>query len=116
MGYEQYFTDPKDADLIRHHDRSWTDYLDGKSDSPYLVPNYEKVMVVEIPERSLDRLMEIERMFYAHLSSGEERLADIIIERNYEAARLRHQHPAVQAAWEQYSLMLHLASNGKDLA
>lgn len=114
MNHNRYFTDPQDADIVR---RGWNNYFDGKDTFPdqFRTPDYEKVMVVEIPERSLDRLLEIERMFYAHLSSGGAALAETIIDKNYEAARLRYQNPAVQAAWEQYSLMLHLASNGKDL-
>jgi len=113
--YNRYFSDTKDADLVRGLSPTWQEYIDVDGDSRHYVPNYEKVLVVEIPERSLDRLLEIEREFYAHLSSGAERLAETIIERNHEASQLRKKHPAVQAAWEQYSLMLHLAANGKDL-
>lgn len=114
--YNRYFSDPQNADIIRDYYPTWQEYMEVDGEMKYRVPNYEKVLVVEIPQRSLDRLLEIERQFYAHLSSGAERLAETIIEKNYEAAQLRKKNPAVQAAWEQYSLVLHLAANGKDLA
>ena len=39
----------------------------------------------------------------------------MIVEKEWQESDIRRRTPAVQAAWEQYSLLLHLASNGKDL-
>ena len=76
---------------------------------------YERIMVVQLPETALSRLARLDRQFSAHTGSSVSDRAFDILDRDWNAEQIRKKNPAVQAAWEQYSLMLHLASNGKPL-
>jgi len=55
------------------------------------------------------------QQFTGTAGSGGSKVALDILDRQWEEKRIRDANPAVQLAWEQYSLMLHLASNGKNL-
>lgn len=112
VSHNRFFTNPKDANVITEYDRSWGEFLD---DDHYTIPNYEKILVIEIPERSLDRLIDIDRQFFTRMGPGSQRAVLAFLERESQAEEIRRRNPAVQTAWEQYSLMLHLASNGQNL-
>jgi hypothetical protein len=61
-GYNRYFTDPKDANIVQDYRREfYSEYLSDQYVDRY-TPDYERVMVVEIPERSLERLLEMEKI------------------------------------------------------
>ena len=105
----RYFTDPIDADIVRDgRDFYYQEYQDRSME-------YDRVLVVEIPSRSLDMMARTHQQFTGTAGSGGSKVALDILDRQWEEKRIRDANPAVQLAWEQYSLMLHLASNGKNL-
>jgi hypothetical protein len=106
----RYFTDSKDANVVTDSRDSW--YQEHQTD--YHEIDYERVLVVEIPENALSELSHMHERFYSRTGSSSE-MARMIVEKEWQESDIRRRTPAVQAAWEQYSLLLHLASNGKDL-
>lgn len=101
LGYFQrqdlYFTDPKDANVV--------------VTEPNSVP--ERILVVEIPERSLEKFHHVFQKNLNYNNTGSYNLAMAIIEKEWAEHELRLQFPAVQEAWQAYSLLLHLAKNHK---
>lgn len=109
--FPEYFTDPKDANYISTTSYNYKDYYVNNTAKF----NYEKIMVIQLPETALNRLAQLDRQFSSHISpSGSDRAFEIL-DRDWNAKVIRLKNPAVQAAWEQYSLLLHLASNGQPL-
>lgn len=112
----EYFSDPKDANIVRDaRDFYYRNYHDL---DPVVTEKfeYERLCVLEMPENALKSLVHLHQRFYGRSpGSGYEGMARTIVEKEWREKDLRDRHPAVQTAWEQYSLMLHLASNGKDL-
>lgn len=112
--FDRHFTDPKDADIVesdRYPRFSGNDFVHDT-----VRAEYERILVVEIPESSLERLIDIDQRFFGPHGDPFKQAARSLLDRDRQAKQLREQNPAVQAAWEQYSLMLHLASNGQDLS
>ena len=109
----EYFSDPKDANIIRDaRDFYYRNYQDLEKEY-----GYERLCVLEIPENALKNLVHLHQRFYnGSQNTGYSNVAKTIVEKEWREKDLRDRYPAVQAAWEQYSLMLHLASNGKDLS
>jgi hypothetical protein len=105
----RYFTDPKDANIVTDSRDSW--YQEHVAD--YLTTEYERVLIVEIPEKALSEIAHMHERFYSRTGSSSE-MARMIVEKEWQESDIRRRTPAVQQAWEQYSLLLHLASNGKD--
>jgi hypothetical protein len=96
----KFFTDPSRADLIRN------DIIEYET---------EKVYTVEIPEGRFRTLVELEQRFFkwqAH-NKGEIDMFEMLMDKEREEAHYRHTNPAVQKAYEQYSLMLNLAGYQK---
>ena len=92
----RFFTDPERADIIRKDvDKFET----------------ERVMTVEIPESRLRTLVEMERRFFRwqRHSQVEVDMFQTLMDKEREEAYLRQTNPAVQKAYEQYSIMLNLA-------
>jgi hypothetical protein len=92
----QFFTDPHRADVfIRDH----------------LNYETEQVYTVEIPEGRLRALIEMERRFFKwqRHSQGEIDMFQTLMDKEREEAYIRSTKPAVQKAYEQYSIMLNLA-------
>jgi hypothetical protein len=91
----QFFTDPERADIITRS------------------VNYETepVYTLEIPEGRLRTLVEMERRFFKwqRHSQGEIDMFETLMNKEREEAHYRHTKPAVQKAYEQYSIMLNLA-------
>ena len=109
--YDRFFTNPSNADtVIDARDRYYADSI-YRSKVEFDV---EEVVVVELPKRALTYMASIHDKFHGGVGEGAGRAARSVLERQYEESRIRKTVPAVQAAWEQYSLMLHLASNGLD--
>jgi len=92
----RFFTDPERADIIRN------DIVEYET---------ERVITLEIPEGRLRTLVELEKRFYKwqHHSKGEVDLFQTLMDKEREEALYRHTNPAVQKAYEQYSIMLNLA-------
>jgi hypothetical protein len=92
----RFFTDPTQADLIRN------DVVEYET---------EKVITLEIPEGRLRALVEMERRFFKwqRHSSGEVDMFQTLMDKEREEAHYRYTNPAVQKAYEQYSIMLNLA-------
>jgi hypothetical protein len=75
--------------------------------------NYEteRVVTMEIPEGRLRSLVELEQRFFKwqRHSRGEVDMFQTLMDKEREEAHYRHTNPAVQKAYEQYSMMLNLA-------
>jgi len=96
----RFFTDPERADIIRH------DVVEYET---------EKVITMEIPEGRLRALIEMERRFFKWQkhSPGEIDMFETIMHKEREESFYRKSNPAVQKAYEQYSIMLNLAGYQK---
>lgn len=92
----KFFTNPERADIIRN------DIVEFET---------EKVITLEIPESRLRTLVELEKRFYKwqHHTRGEVDMFQTLMDKEREEAFYRHTNPAVQKAYEQYSIMLNLA-------
>ncbi len=92
----RFFTNPERADIIRN------DMVEYET---------EKVITLEIPESRLKSLIEMERRFFnwhKH-SQGEVDLFQTLMDKEREESYYRKSNPAVQKAYEQYSILLNLA-------
>jgi hypothetical protein len=92
----RFFTDPERADIIRN------DVVEYET---------EPVITLEIPEGRLRTLVELEQRFFKwqRHSQGEIDMFQTLMDKEREEAYLRSTKPAVQKAYEQYSIMLNLA-------
>ncbi len=92
----RFFTDPERADIIRN------DVVEYET---------EKVITLEIPEGRLRALIELERKFFKwqRHSRGEVDLFQTLMDKEREESFYRNTNPAVQKAYEQYSVLLNLA-------
>ena len=91
----RFFTDPERADIIRN------DIVEFET---------ERVITVEIPESRLRTLVEMERKFYKwqRHTRTEVDLFQTLMDKEREEAYYRSTNPAVQKAYEQYSMLLNL--------
>lgn len=98
----KFFTDPDRADIIRN------DLIQYET---------EKVYTLEIPEGRLSALVELEQRFFKwhRHSQGEVDMFQTLMDKEREEAFYRNTNPAVQKAYEQYSLMLNLAGYQRKL-
>lgn len=92
----RFFTEPERADIIRN------DIVEYET---------EQVYTLEIPEGRLRALIEMERRFFKwqRHSPGEIDMFQTLMDKEREEAYYRQTNPAVQKAYEQYSIMLNLA-------
>jgi hypothetical protein len=92
----QFFTDPTRADVFVRDRMTY---------------ETEQVYTVEIPEGRLRALIEMEQRFFKwqRHSQGEVDMFETLMNKEREEAYLRSTKPAVQKAYEQYSIMLNLA-------
>ena len=92
----RFFTEPERADIIRN------DIVEYET---------ERVFTIEIPEGRLRALVEMERRFFKwqRHSQGEIDVFQTLMDKEREEAYYRQTNPAVQKAYEQYSIMLNLA-------
>lgn len=73
----------------------------------------EPLYTVEISESELESLAQFEdRVFNNMAEKGHYNLFETLMEQKEQEQRLRKTFPAVQKAYEQYSLMLNLAKTG----
>jgi hypothetical protein len=96
----KFFTIPERADIIRN------DIVEFER---------ERVFTLEIPEGRMRSLIEMERRFYKwqRHSPGEIDMFETLMNKEREEAYYRNTSPAVQKAYEQYSIMLNLAGYQK---
>ena len=92
----KFFTDPFRADIVRN------DVVEYET---------ERVFTVEIPEGRLKTLVEMERKFFNYVAHHNQPidLFQTLMDKEREELHLRQTSPAVQKAYEQYSIMLNLA-------
>ena len=92
----KFFTDPERADIIRN------DIVEYET---------ERVFTMEIPEGRLRTLVEMERKFYKwqRHTKTEVDLFQTLMDKEREEAYYRSTNPAVQKAYEQYSMLLNLS-------
>jgi hypothetical protein len=92
----RFFTDPERADIITRDTVSY---------------ETEQVYTLEIPEGRLRALVEMEQRFFKwqRHTGGEIDMFETLMRKEREEAYLRNTNPAVQKAYEQYSIMLNLA-------
>lgn len=98
----RFFTEPERADIIRN------DVVEYE---------HERVYTIEIPEGRLRALVEMEKRFFKwHKHTKEEiDLFELLMEKEREESYHRQTNPAVQKAYEQYSIMLNLAGYQKKI-
>lgn len=92
----RFFTDPENAAIVRD------DIVQFET---------ERVITLEIPESRLRTLMELEKRFFKWQkhTQGEVDFFEMLMNKEREEAAFRHQHEAIQKAYEQYSMLLNLA-------
>jgi hypothetical protein len=92
----RFFTDPERADIVTRDTVSF---------------ETEQVYTLEIPEGRLRALVELEQRFFKwqRHTRGEVDMFQTLMEKEREESHYRHTNPAVQKAYEQYSIMLNLA-------
>lgn len=89
-----FFVDPKDAAICA---------------SNYRV-EYEKMYTISIPESRLRTLVELEdRISRYHHHPRDMDMLSVLMDKERQEAALRHQNEGIRKAWEQYSMLLHLA-------
>ena len=96
-----FFSVPERADIIR------TDLSEIQT---------EKLYTVQIPESRLKTLVEMESRFYNNgADRGRRDMFEVLMEKEREESFYRHTNEAVAKAYEQYSMLLHLAGYVKKL-
>lgn len=79
------------------------------------VPAKRRVCIVQIPDDELTKIQEFEDQVFNYISDyGHYNLFQILMEQKEHEERLREQFPAVQKAYENYSLMLNLCKQGEN--
>ena len=96
-----FFADPTCADLIK------TDIVEYQT---------EKLYTVQLPEGRLQSLVEMENRFMNYRNDpAANNMFELLMNKEREESYLRNTNAAVKKAYEQYSLMLHLAGYVKQL-
>ena len=74
----------------------------------------EKLYTIEISESELEKIVEFENQVFNNLrASGHYRMFEVLMEQKEREKYLRDKYQAVNNAYKQYSLMLHLAESGE---
>ena len=95
----QYFVHQDNKDMVEAVQRSY---------------ETEPLLTVTIPQSRLTDLIELESKFFNHMREmGGRHMFATWTEQQREERILRETYPAVQEAYEQYSLMLHLTKHNK---
>jgi hypothetical protein len=94
----KYFKDPMDFNRVYDH----------------VVIDSEPLYTVEIAESELERIADFESQVFNNMKEHSHyRIFEIMMEQKEEEKRLRNKYPAVQKAYEHYSLMLKIAESGE---
>jgi uncharacterized protein YktA (UPF0223 family) len=92
------FKDPMDFNRVYEH----------------VVIDSEPLYTVEIAESELARIADFKTKVFNNMKEhGHYRIFEIMMEQKEEEKRLRNKYPAVQKAYEHYSLMLKIAESGE---
>lgn len=76
----------------------------------------EKLYTLQIPESRLRALVEMEKKFWQHPhDKGYVDMFEMLMDKEREESILRQENEAVRKAYENYSLMLHLAGHVKKI-
>ena len=76
----------------------------------------EPLYTLEIPESEIRRIQEFEDQVFGNMKQqGHYNLFQNLMEMKEEELELRRRFPAVQKAYENYSLLLNLCKGGKDV-
>jgi hemerythrin-like domain-containing protein len=82
--------------------------------SDHITYETETLYTVEIAESELERIAEFESQVFNNLKqTGHYRLFETLMEQKEQEVYLRDKYPAVNKAYQQYSLMLKLAQSGE---
>jgi hypothetical protein len=74
----------------------------------------EDIFTLEISHRELTKISQFESQVFNHMrQQGHYDLFNYMMEQKEEEKLLRKKYPAVQRAYEQYSLMLKMAESGE---
>jgi hypothetical protein len=77
-------------------------------------PEVEPLWTIEITESELKKIAEFESRVFNHMKQeGHYGLFEILMSQKEQEQQLRNKYPAVQKAYEQYSLMLNMAKGGE---
>jgi hypothetical protein len=92
----RFFTDPERADIVTRDTVSF---------------ETEQVYTLEIPEGRLRALVEMEQRFFKwqRHTRSEVDMFETLMSKEREEAYYRNTNPAVQKAYEQYSILLNLS-------
>ena len=97
----RYFSDPNRADVMQYDTTIY---------------DTEAVYTVEIPESRFNTLVEMEERFMNYRKDDYQRdWFEMLMNKEREEMFYRNSNEAVKKAYEQYSLMLHLAGFDKKL-
>lgn len=89
------------------------DYNKVVNDLTYLNLETEPLYTVEISESELEKIAEFESQVFNHLKNqGHFNFFGHLMEQKEKEKELKNRYPAVQKAYEQYSLLLKLAESG----
>lgn len=130
-GHKQYMNKELEQFLLRHNIsvvdtnkrfakyKPTYKYFDNKDDyniiSSECTHQSEPLYTVQIPLSDLERLAEFEDQVFGNMKQlGHYGLFQNLMELKEEELRLRREFPAVQKAYESYSLMLNLCKGNKD--
>ena len=76
----------------------------------------EPLYTIEIPESEIRRIQEFEDQVFGNMKQqGHYNLFQNLMEMKEEELELRRRFPAVQKAYENYSLLLNLCKGNKDV-
>jgi hypothetical protein len=96
-----FFSEELNSDIIRN---DFTEY------------RTERLYTVEIPESKLNTLVDMETFFHNGRKEYQTRdMFEMLMEKEREERQLRYTNEAVRKAYENYSMMLHLAGFDKKL-
>jgi hypothetical protein len=74
----------------------------------------EKLYTVEVSESELERIADFEEEVFNHMShKGHYNMFETLMEQKEQEKYLKSKYPAVQKAYEQYSMILKLAQSGE---
>jgi hypothetical protein len=92
-----YFQYPNDLNIVDSH----------------TVQDTEPLYTIEIAFSELEKIAEFESQVFNHMrAKGHYDMFNMIMEQKEREKKLRNNYPAVQKAYEQYSMMLKLAEGG----
>ena len=95
----QYFRDPMDFNKVSLVD---------------VVNDTEPLYTVEIAQSELERIADFEAQVFNNMKKqGHYQMFEMIMEQKEREKYIKNKYPAVNKAYEQYSLMLKLAESGE---